>query len=102
MIISVSLLGFFLFGTAANILGDESASFSSDYGGIFLKLTEDFYRVLREESEAGTRTYGTDTSEEYLRQIAISAKFMVENNLQILRQQETIIRLLQSFCTKKR
>ena len=70
--------------------------------GIFIKLTEDFYHALREESDRRTTTYSTDRSDEYLRQIAVSAKFMVETNLHILKQQDTIIRLLESLNKKRK
>ena len=62
--------------------------------GIYIELTEDFYRALNEES-TGTRTYSNQAADEYLRQIAVSSKFMVESNLQILKQQERIIQLLE-------
>ena len=62
--------------------------------GVYINLTEDFYRALREGVDGQTTTYRTNQSEEYLRQIAVSTKFMVESNLQILKQQDQIIRLL--------
>jgi len=69
--------------------------------GVFIKLTEDFYRALREQGEQQSTTTRTDASSAYLHQIAVSSRFMVETNLQILKQQETIIRLLQSIDKKK-
>jgi hypothetical protein len=39
-------------------------------------------------------------SETHLRQIAISTRFMVETNLQILRQQEKMIELLEEIRSK--
>ena len=62
--------------------------------GVYIDLTKDFYEALRDEGSRGTKVYGTDLSSEYLRQIAVSARFMVETNLQILRLQEEIIRLI--------
>lgn len=59
-----------------------------------LQLTEDFYRALRSE---GTKTYATGSSDEYLRQIAVSTRFMVETNLQLLQQQKRIIQLLEAL-----
>jgi hypothetical protein len=59
-----------------------------------VELTEDFYRTLRSE---GTRTYATGSSDEYLRQIAVSSRFMVETNLQLLQQQKRIIQLLEAL-----
>ena len=70
--------------------------------GVFINLTEDFYRALREESDRQSTTYSTDKSGEYLRQIAVSTKFVVETNLQIIKQQEQIIRLLESIDKKKK
>jgi len=63
-----------------------------------LQLTEDFYRALRDE---GAKTYSTDRSDEYLRQIAVSTRFMVETNLRLLQQQERIIQLLEDLQAKK-
>ena len=69
--------------------------------GVYIKLTKDFYEALRGEGTQGVKTYTNDPSIEYLRQIAVSSKFMVESNLQILKQQEDMIRLLQSLLEKK-
>ncbi len=60
--------------------------------GVYIKLTKDFYDSLK---SSGNITYSNDPSIEYLRQIAVSTKFMVETNLQILKQQEKIIQLLE-------
>jgi hypothetical protein len=60
--------------------------------GVYIKLTKDFYDAIKNSSDV---TYSNDPSVEYLRQIAISAKFMVETNIQILKQQERIIQLLE-------
>jgi hypothetical protein len=59
-----------------------------------LQLTEDFYQALRSE---GAKTYTTGASDEYLRQIAVSTRFMVETNLQLLQQQKRIIQLLEEL-----
>jgi hypothetical protein len=64
--------------------------------GIYIKLTRDFYEALKGEGGARTKVYTNDPSIEYLRQIAISSKFMVETNLQIMRQQARIIQLLEA------
>jgi pyruvate-formate lyase len=61
-------------------------------------LTEDFYRALRNE---GTKTYTTGGQDEYLRQIAVSTKFMVETNLRIIEQQARMIELLEKQATEK-
>ena len=63
---------------------------------IYIELTKDFYEALKGQDHVGTKTYTNDPSIEYLRQIAISSKFMVETNLQILRQQARIIQLLEA------
>ena len=66
---------------------------------IEVELTESFYRALRAE---GNKTYSTDKSEEYLRQIAVSARYAVESNLEIVRQQERIIELLEKLNQQKK
>lgn len=58
---------------------------------LYMELTEDFYHALKAEND---KHYTTDKSSEYLRQIAVSSRFMVESNLQILNRQEQIIKLL--------
>lgn len=63
--------------------------------GVYIDLTRDFYETLREEGRT-TKTYSNDPSSEYLRQIAVSTRFMVETNLQIIRLQEQILRLLEA------
>jgi hypothetical protein len=64
---------------------------------VFLDISEAFYRAL-EARDRGDRVHGTETTamaDEYLRQIAVSTRYMVETNLQLLRQQERIIQLLE-------
>ncbi len=63
---------------------------------VFLDISEAFYRAL-EARDGGEKVYGTGSAmaDEYLRQIAVSTRFMVETNLQLLRQQERIIQLLE-------
>lgn len=65
--------------------------------GVYIDLTADFYRALQQGGYGNEKLYGNDTADEYLRQIAVSAKYMVETNLQLLRQQEKMIQLLQSI-----
>jgi hypothetical protein len=65
---------------------------------ITIEMTEDFYRALRNE---GTKTYTTERQDEYLRQIAVSTKFMVETNLRIIEQQARMIELLEKQATEK-
>ena len=68
---------------------------------IYIGLTEDFYRALQSEGDSGNRVYGDRKSDEYLRQIAVSAKFMVETNLRLLETQERIIELLERAQTTR-
>lgn len=68
--------------------------------GIYLDLSEDFYQALKESNQGGTRTLSTGMSEDYLHQIAIATRYTVETNLQILKQQERIIQLLESLQSK--
>jgi len=69
--------------------------------GVYIDLTKDFYEALKNEGGAGSRVYSNDMSTEYLKQISISARFMVETNLQILRQQERIMHMLQNILDKR-
>ena len=69
--------------------------------GVYIQLTKDFYDSLKEESQKGEKVYTNDPSIEYLRQISISARYMVETNIKILKQQEKILQMLQSFIDKK-
>jgi hypothetical protein len=64
--------------------------------GIYLDLTEEFNRAMQYDGSGGTRTLSTNMSEDYLHQIAIATRYTVETNLQILRQQERIIQLLEA------
>ena len=70
--------------------------------GVYINLTEDFYRALRDEGNRQSNTYSTDKRNDYLRQIAVSTKFMVETNLQIIKQQEQMLRLLESIDKKRK
>lgn len=64
--------------------------------GIYLDLTEEFNRAMQSAEAGGNRTLSTGLSEDYLRQIAIATRYTVETNLEILKQQERIIRLLEA------
>lgn len=70
--------------------------------GIYLELTKDFYDALREAGSGGGKVYTNSPSNDYLRQIAVSTRFMVETNLQILKQQERILFLLQTLADKQK
>jgi hypothetical protein len=65
---------------------------------IYLDLTEEFNRAM--QSGSGNRTLSTTLSEDYLHQIAIATRYTVETNLQILKQQERIIQLLEKNAGK--
>jgi hypothetical protein len=84
------------------ILGQAMLGHSEDRGsksrlpeGVYLDLNRDFYEALKQEGSAGTRTYSNDPSVNYLREISVSTRFMVETNLQILKNQERLIQLLE-------
>ena len=95
-------IGLLVFCWALNLAGSEglAAETAADQPKtkIELQLTQDFYRALRAE---GTKTYATDQSNDYLRQIAVSTRYMVETNLQLMQQQERIINLLEALQAQK-
>jgi hypothetical protein len=69
--------------------------------GFYIELSEDFYRALNQAgNDEGGRLSNRPMSEEYLHQIAVSAKFMVETNLQLMRQQERMLQLLEEIRDK--
>ena len=90
------LLLMMLLSFPAHIQAQDESFKRPKPGGIYIEITKDFYEALRGEGQSGVKTYTNDPSIEYLRQIAISSKFMVETNLQILKQQERIIQLLEA------
>jgi hypothetical protein len=74
--------------------GKDSRSRAGLPEGVYIDLTREFYEALKSEGQRDVTTYTDDPSTEYLKQISISTRFMVETNLQILKQQERIIQLL--------
>lgn len=70
--------------------------------GVYIELTRDYYEALKNMGQGSTKVYSNDPSSEYLKEISISSKFMVETNLEILKQQERIIELLRSVLNKRR
>lgn len=70
--------------------------------GIYMELTKEFYEAMLDQGPGGAKTYSNDPSNRYLKEIAISSRFMVETNLQILKQQETLIQMLRSFLEEKK
>lgn len=89
------LLGCVL-GQVFTSYGQDSVSRLPVPEGVYVEMTRDFYRALKEEGGVNTRTYSDDMSLAHLREISISTRFMVETNLQVLKNQERIIRLLES------
>ena len=70
--------------------------------GVYIELTRDYYEALKDMGKGSAKVYSNDLSSEYLKEISISSKFMVETNLEILKQQERIIDLLRSVLDKRR
>ncbi|MFC1823543.1 hypothetical protein ACFL9T_12605 [Thermodesulfobacteriota bacterium] len=106
LMISISILAGFLFvlgawWTAMALEGERIARAELP-DGVYMILTQDFYKTLKEEGGGSSKVYSNDHSDLYLRQIAVSTKFMVETNLQILRQQEEIRKLLQDLLIKNK
>jgi hypothetical protein len=85
--------------TGSASIAEEKKTPVASKGGIYIELTEVFYKALKEDA-GDTRRYSNQMSETHLRQIAISTRFMVETNLQILRQQEKMIELLEEIRSK--
>jgi hypothetical protein len=69
---------------------------------IYINMTKDFYEALKKNGSNSKRVYGSKMSDEYLRQISVSTKFMAETNLQIIKQQEQVIRLLESISKQSK
>lgn len=70
--------------------------------GVHIILTKEFYEAMLEGGAGGKKVYGNDPSSQYLREIAISSRFMVETNLQLLKQQETLIQMLRTLLEEKK
>lgn len=73
--------------------------------GAYIKITKNFYDALRNEAKSQDRVYGEGgggDSDEYLRRIEISTRFMVETNLRIMAQQEKMIHLLETLVRKNK
>ena len=99
ILLGLVLAGLVLIGVLPNS-AQESNTRHGIPEGVFVNITKDFYREL-EKPEEGERVYGTNRSNEYLRQIAVSTKYMVETNLRIINQQENIIELLEAIQKKR-
>jgi hypothetical protein len=90
----VLILSVILSGTLIAAAG-ESETPQPLPANIYLDLSEAFYSSLA-ASNANLKTLSTRHDEEYLRQIAVATRYIVETNLQLLRQQQRIIDLLQA------
>jgi len=99
-IIVVALLGFLLLGQGF-FFAQEAGSRRPIPNGIWIELNKDFYEALKGETTGGSKVYSNNPSEDYLRQIAVSSRFMVETNLQILKHQEEMIQMLQTLLEGK-
>lgn len=64
---------------------------------VYLHLSDDFHRAMQAGSQQSTKTLSTHMSEDYLNQISVASRYTVETNLEILKQQERIIQLLESI-----
>jgi len=97
----VTLLGIFLLAPVMAFAQDQSAV-GQIPEGVYIKLTRDLYDAFKNETAGNTKVYSNDPSKEYLRQIAISSRFVVETNFEILKQQERMIQLLDALLKNKR
>ena len=95
------ILGILLLGAVTGY-GQETDSKIHVPEGVYIELTKELYQALRNEGDRGTKVYSNNPSTEYLKQISISTRLTVETNLQILKQQERIIQLLQSLQGDKK
>ena len=93
-----ALILFLACGITVYCIAGDSDSAKRLPEGVYMKLNREFYDSLSNDKN----TYSNNKSTEYLREISISSKFMVETNLQIIRQQEEIIRLLATIADKKK
>lgn len=101
LVAAVSLLGIVLLGPKS-IHCEDPASDKRLPEGVYIELTKDFYEALKGGDTGGVKVYTNDPSSQYLREIAISTRFMVETNLRILQQQEKMIQLLESHLKGKK
>ncbi|OGQ95570.1 MAG: hypothetical protein A2521_07770 [Deltaproteobacteria bacterium RIFOXYD12_FULL_57_12] len=79
----------------------HAAEYSTPPGGVHIELTEDFYKALQNDDKDNARHLGNTKSEEYLRQIAVSGRYLVETNMQILAQQKKMVELLEGMAKKQ-
>jgi len=101
IILALSLSAAVLCLNSSVIAGDADAKVHIPED-VYIDLTREFYESLKENGHRGANVYNNDPSIEYLKEIAISSRFMVETNLQILKQQEKILQLLYSVLENKK
>ena len=101
LLLGVCFLLTLVFLLPAVVRSGQATAPGGAQGGLYIDLTRDFYEALREESRNGEKVYSNSMSDEYLRQISVSTRFMVETNLRILRQQEKMIQLLECILEGK-
>ena len=100
-VLVLSLLAMILLRPVQSFAQDSDSNVNLPEG-VYIQLTKDFYDSLKEEGQVEEKVYTNDPSIEYLRQISISARYMVETNIKILKQQEKILQMLHSFLDKKK
>lgn len=96
----IAIMGSYLFFGPA-VYAEEGTGHHNLPPGVYVELTEDFYQALKLDHPDNVKRYHNKSSDEYLRQIAVSSRFMVETNIQILKQQERILYLLESLSAKR-
>jgi hypothetical protein len=92
----VGLAAVFLYGDRETAADNVSQQYRLPKG-VYVDLSREFYEALRGIPNGGEKRYTNSPGDEYLRQIAVSSTFMVRTNLQLLKQQERIIQLLESI-----
>jgi hypothetical protein len=99
---AVCFLTVFFYTTTGSVALDAGTGGRQVPDGVTVELTKEFYEALLNKNASGKTVYTNDPSQEYLQQIAVSTRFLVETNLEILKQQERLNRLLESFLEKKK
>ena len=90
-----------LFSSAVVYAGDPDSK-TLNPEGVSIELTKEFYESLIAQSRGNNRLYSNDPSLEYLKEISVSSRFIVETNLHILKNQERLIRLLDTLLDDKK
>lgn len=101
MFLAGAILGTIFLGSITAYSQDTNSGYQIPKG-VYIKLSKEFYDALKNDNSTGTKVYSNNPSTEYLKQIAISTRFLVETNIEILKQQEKMIELLHSFAVNKK